>query len=63
MRRQMVTTMYNNVRYDTCGMWDMKRGSCDKRGCVFDGVVVEGKVGRVNVSIWYANGIKLNFRL
>lgn len=51
------------VRYDTCGMWDMKCGSWDKRGCVYDDVVVKGKVGRVNVCIWHADGIKLNFGL
>ena len=59
----MICGRRDYVRYDTCGMWDMKRRSCDKRGCVFDDVVVKGKVGRVNVCIWHADGIKLNFGL
>jgi len=41
----------------------MKCGSCDKRGCVYDDVVVKGKVEWVNVCIWHADGIKLNFGL
>ena len=30
---------------------------------MYDDVVVEGKVGWVNVGIWHADGIKLNFGL